>query len=96
VLSAPVAAAFGADATAPFVAASRTAVISILAMALAGASRRWSLRELTWFVYPVLVAGGIKLIFEDFDYDQPVALFLALAFYGSALIATPRLMRTNP
>jgi len=96
VLSAPITAAFGADAAAPLVAASRTAVIVILAMALAGASRRWSLRELTWFVYPVLVAGGIKLIFEDFDYDQPVALFLALALYGSALIATPRLMRKNP
>ena len=96
VLSAPITAAFGAGAAAPFVAASRTAVIAILAVALAGAGRHWSLRELTWFVYPVLVAGGVKLILEDFDYDQPVALFLALALYGSALIATPRLIRKNP
>jgi hypothetical protein len=83
-------------ASAAFVAASRTSVIAILAMALAWAGQRWSLQELTWLVYPVLVAGGVKLVSEDFDYDQPVALFLALALYSGALIVAPRLMRKNP
>jgi hypothetical protein len=94
VLSASIVSAAGADAA--FVAASRTAVIAILAVALAWTGRRWSLQELTWFVYPVLIAGGAKLLWEDFHYDQPVTLFLALALYGSALIVTPRLMRKSP
>jgi hypothetical protein len=76
-----------------FVAAGRTAIIAVLAVALAWAARRWSLQELGWLVYPLLVGGGIKLLWEDFGYAHPVALFVTLAFYGSALIVTPRLMR---
>jgi len=41
----------------------------------------------------VLVAGGFKLVWEDFRYEEPVALSVALAAYGGALIVTPRLMR---
>jgi hypothetical protein len=82
-----------AGSGAAFIAASRTAVIAILAVTLAWAGRRWSLQELTWFVYPVLIAGGAKLLWEDLHYSQPVALFLVLALYGGALIVTPRLMR---
>jgi hypothetical protein len=93
-LSASVAAAAGSDPA--FVATSRTAVIAIFAVGLAWAGRRWSLQELTWFVYPVLIAGGAKLLWEDFHYDQPVTLFLALALYGGALIVTPRLMKRSP
>jgi len=93
-LSAGVAAAAGSEAA--FVAASRTAVIAILAVGLAWAGRRWSLQELTWFVYPVLIAGGAKLLWEDFHYGQPVTLFLVLALYGGALIVTPRLVRKSP
>jgi hypothetical protein len=85
--------AAGRDAA--FVAASRTAVIAIFAVGLAWAGRRWSLQELSWFVYPVLIAGGAKLLWEDLRYDQPVALFLALALYGSALIVTPRLVKRS-
>ena len=76
-----------------FVAAGRSAIIALLAVALAWAARRWSLQELGWLVYPLLVGGGIKLLFEDFGYANPVALFATLAFYGSALVVTPRLMR---
>jgi hypothetical protein len=93
--SAPIVAAAGSDAGAAFVAASRTAVIAILAVTLAWSGRRWSLQELTWFAYPLLVAGGAKLLWEDLHYDQPVTLFLALALYGGALIVTPRLLRTS-
>jgi hypothetical protein len=93
VLSTSIVAAAGTDAA--FVAASRTAVIAILAVALAWAGRRWSLQELTWFVYPVLIAGGAKLLWEDFQFDQPVTLSLALALYGGALFVTPRLMKKS-
>jgi hypothetical protein len=76
-----------------FVAAGRTAIIAMLAVALAWAARRWSLQELSWLVYPLLVGGGIKLLLQDFGYAHPIALFVGLAFYGSALVVTPRLMK---
>jgi hypothetical protein len=79
-----------------FLAAGRTAVLAALAVALAWAGRRWSLQELTWLVYPVLVGGGLKLLWEDLRYGQPITMFLGLALYGGALIATPRLMRREP
>jgi hypothetical protein len=77
-------------------AASRTVVIAVSAVVLAWAGRRWLLDELTWLVYPVLVAGGAKLLWEDFSYGRPMTLFIALAFYGTALIVTPRLIRKEP
>jgi hypothetical protein len=95
-LSGPLVAAVGPTADTAFVAAGRTAVIAVLAVALAWAARRWSLQELTWLVYPVLVGGGLKLLWEDFRYGQPITLFLALALYGGALAVTPRLMRREP
>jgi hypothetical protein len=66
---------------------------ALVAVALAWAGRRWSLPELLWLVYPLLIAGGFKLILEDFHLDEPIALFVALAAYGGALILAPRLMR---
>ena len=95
-LSGPLTAAFGATDEVAFLAAGRTAVLAVLAVALAWAGRRWSLQELTWLVYPVLVGGGLKLLWEDLRYGQPITMFLALALYGGALIATPRLMRRDP
>jgi hypothetical protein len=86
-------AASSATAEAAFLAASRTAVIAVLAVALAWAGRHWSLEELIWLVYPLLVGGGAKLLWEDFQYGEPMTLFIALAFYGGALILTPRLIR---
>jgi hypothetical protein len=76
-----------------FLAASRTAVLALLAVALAFAGRNPSVRELTWLVYPLLVLGAVKLLWEDIQHGQPVALFLAFALYGSALILTPTLLR---
>jgi hypothetical protein len=92
-LSRPAIAASGGGSVAAFVAASRTGMIALVAVVLAWAGRRWSLQELLWLVYPVLVAGGFKLVWEDFQLDEPVALFVGLAAYGGALILTPRLMR---
>jgi hypothetical protein len=92
-LSRPAIAAPGEGADAAFVAASRTGMIALVAVLLAWAGRRWSLQELLWLVYPVLVAGGFKLAWQDLQFDKPLALFVALASYGGALIVTPRLMR---
>jgi hypothetical protein len=78
------------------VAASRTGALALLAVGIAWAGRHWSLRELTWFVYPVLLGAGLKLLWEDFRVGQPLTLFVALGLYGGALIVTPRLMKTVP
>jgi hypothetical protein len=94
-LGGPLAAAFGGTDEVAFLASGRTAVLAALAVALAWAGRRWSLQELTWLVYPILVGGGLKLLWEDLRYGQPITMFLALALYGGALIATPRLMRRD-
>jgi hypothetical protein len=82
----------GGDGAA-LLAAARSVAIALAAIALAWAGRRAALPELQWLVYPVLVAGAAKLLWEDFRLGDPVALFAALAAYGGALIATPRLMR---
>ena len=86
-------AATGAAPDVAFVAAGRTAVLAILVVALAWGGRRWLLEELTWFVYPLLIGAGLKLLWEDLRHGEPLALFIALSFYGGALIVTPRLMR---
>ena len=86
-------AATGAAPNVAFVAAGRTAVLAILVVALAWGGRRWLLEELTWFVYLLLIGAGLKLLWEDLRHGEPLALFIALSFYGGALIVTPRLMR---
>ncbi len=82
-----------ASADAAIVAALRTGVLSAAAVSLALSSRfpRWP--EARWLVYPVLILVGIKLFAEDFPNGQPVTLFVALAFVGSALILVARLLK---
>ncbi len=76
-------------------AALRTVIISLSAYVLA---RRWrSTRrpELRTLAYFALVAGGLKLLFEDLPGGTPMTLFVAFVFYGGALLLIPRLMRTG-
>jgi hypothetical protein len=88
-------AAPGTATDAAVVAAVRTAMLATLAVAVAGAARRSRLLELQWLVYPVLAAGGLKLLVEDLRVGRPATLFVAFALYGAALIATPRLLRND-
>jgi len=69
----------------------RTGALAAVALALAWAGRRPRFREAGWLVYPVLITGGIKLLAEDLPRSRPATMFLALAFYGAALIAAPRI-----
>jgi hypothetical protein len=75
------------------VAVVRTGVLAVLAMGLARASRRGSLRELVWLAYALLAATAVKMPLEDLKQGRPLTLFIAFALYGAALIAAPRLMR---
>jgi hypothetical protein len=94
-LAALVAAAPGPEADPAWVAAGRTAVLAVMAVGLAWAGSRWSRQELTWLVYAVLGGGGVRLLLEDLRYGRPLTLFLTLALYGVALIATPKLLRAG-
>jgi hypothetical protein len=71
----------------------RTAALVIATLALATAARLPSGREAGWLVYPMLFLTGAKLMISDFPSGRPQTLFVALALYGIALIATPRLVR---
>jgi hypothetical protein len=88
--------AIGAAADAGVVATIRTATLAAAAVALAWAGQRDRFRESAWLLYPVLAAGGIKLLIEDLPLSKPATLFVALAAYGLALIAAPRLSHHRP
>jgi hypothetical protein len=84
------------DRTAPGVAAAvRTSVLAGTAVVLAWVGARTRLREAAWLVYPTLAAGAVKLAAEDFQKSGAAALFVALAGYGAAMIAAPRLLRAQ-
>jgi hypothetical protein len=83
----------GPGADAAVLAACRTVVLSVVAVCLAGAARRFSLRDLGWFVYPVLVVEAGRLVLEDVRQGRPGTLFVTFAAYGAALIAVSRLAR---
>ena len=71
----------------------RTAVLAVAAVLVAFLSRYDVTRELGWLLYPVLLAGGLKLLTEDFRFSRPSTLFIALALYGAALVAAPRIAK---
>jgi hypothetical protein len=86
----------GPDADFAYLATSRTAILCTLAVLMAWSARKYSLRELGWLVYPLLVGEGMRLLLEDIRYGRPSTLFVTLALYGGALIATSSLMRKTP
>ena len=76
-------------------AALRTVVVSLSAYALARLWRATGRRELRILAYLALVAGGLKLLFEDVPAGTPLTLFVAFVFYGGALLLVPRTMRAS-
>lgn len=88
-----VGAAFASGRDAGAIATVRTAALAAAALLLGRVGRCAAFRESSWLLYPLLVAGALKLLIEDFPQSQPATLFVALAVYGGALIAAPRLSR---
>jgi hypothetical protein len=70
-------------------------VLAAAALVVAWLGARTRFREAAWLLYPVLIAGGLKLFIEDLPTSRPATLFLALAFYGGALILAPRLSHVS-
>jgi hypothetical protein len=91
-------AGLGAQISGPpaaILAAVRTTVLAIAAVAIAAGSRNAHLSELGWFVNPLLVLAGLKLLAEDLRRGTPASLFLGFGCFGVALIAAPRLRRKD-
>jgi len=86
----------GVDANTGAVATVRTTVLASAAVCAAWIARRPRFRETVWLLYGLLIAGGIKLAAEDLPHSKPATLFVALAFYGAALIAASRSSREVP
>jgi hypothetical protein len=76
------------------VATVRTVILTTSAVLLARLGRAAAWRELAWIAYAALAFGGLKILIEDVPRSQAATLFIALAAYGAALIATPRMMRS--
>jgi len=74
-------------------AALRTGVLAATALCCGWAGRFPRLMEARWLVYPVLVAGGLKLLAQDVPAGSAAGLVLSFAVYGGALIVAPRLAR---
>jgi len=83
----------GVPPNAGILATLRTAVLAAAAVLLACARRYERTAELGWLLYPVLCAGGLKLLLEDFRYSEPSMLFVALGLFGAALLAAARLVK---
>ncbi len=71
----------------------RSGALALAAVLLAAAARLQRARELAWLLYPVLALTGLKLLVEDLRVSRPATLFVALALYGLALVAAPRLAK---
>jgi hypothetical protein len=86
----------GGGADAGLVATIRTTVLAAAAVTVAWWGRTARFRESAWFMYPLLLAGGVKLLLDDLPHSHASTLFVSLALYGLALIAGPRLARRDP
>jgi hypothetical protein len=86
-------AAMASDAA--WLATLRTALMAAATLLLSRAAATPLGREASWLTHPLVVAGGIKLLVSDFPQGRPITLFLALAAYGSVLIAAPRILRRS-
>lgn len=71
----------------------RTATLSTLTLALAWCGRRLPVLTTGWLVYPLLILGALKFLFEDVAVGRPLTLFLAFMAFGATLILAPRLLK---
>lgn len=74
------------------VGAVRTVVMAAAAIGIAWAGVRFARRELVPLAYAALAAGALSVLVQNLPVGRPATLFAALAAYGSALVATPRLL----
>jgi hypothetical protein len=78
--------------------ADMSAMVKSLVLAIATVCLAWTrtvpgLAELSRLTYPLLVAGGLKILLADLPSARPAVLFVVLALYGASLIMTPAVLR---
>jgi hypothetical protein len=78
--------------------ADMSAMVKSLVLAIATVCLAWTrtvpgLAELSRLTYPLLVAGGLKILVADLPSARPAVLFVVLALYGASLIMTPAVLR---
>jgi len=91
---APVAAALAdRSVDAGILATVRTAVLAAGTIIVAWVGRHARFREWGWLVHPLLIGIGVKMVSEYIKHSRPATSFIAMAFFGAALILPPRLRR---
>jgi hypothetical protein len=72
-----------------------TVALSALTIVAAVLASRWGIREAGWVVYPLLALTGFRVLLTDLASGRTVVFVIALAAYGTALVLSPRLLRTH-
>ncbi len=77
----------------PLLAALRTLVVCLAALALAFAGSRSRRIELVWLAYAAIAFCTLKLMWEDLRVGNAGSIAASLFFYGMAWVLVPRLAR---
>jgi hypothetical protein len=72
-----------------------TVALSALTISAAVLASRWGIREAGWVVYPLLTLTGLRVLLADLASGRTVVFVIALAAYGTALITSPKLLRSG-
>ena len=72
-----------------------TTLLVAAAAASAWTGRRFLRQELTWLLYPTMIAAAYRLLAHDFRSGRPETLCVELLFFGGALIVVPKLLRES-
>jgi hypothetical protein len=72
-----------------------TVALSAMTLLSAVLAARWGIREAGWVVYPLLALTGLRVILADLASGRTVVFVIALAAYGAALIASPKILRSE-
>jgi hypothetical protein len=78
-----------------WIAASRTGVLALSAVVLAGLWRARGLRELRWLAWTALAVGALQILLQDVPQGHAASLVAALVLYGLALMAAPRWLKSR-
>ena len=85
----------GVPAVPSVLATMKTGLLAGSAVLLAGIGRRRQWREIGSMAYLALAVGALQVIVEGISVTRASTLVVALAMYGSALVAASRLLRRS-
>jgi hypothetical protein len=78
----------------PAVAATlRTGALTLLAIAICWAGRRWTRLNISWLVPVFMLVAGYRLLAHDLRHGHTATLFVSMLLYGGALVLLPRMLK---